>query len=636
MSSPSIKLISIMELIDGKYSFNIPNYQRGYRWEKQQIEDLLNDLLSFKESSDQKSDQFYCLQHYQRGYRWEKQQIEDLLNDLLSFKESADQKPDQFYCLQPLVVKKIGNNVYNVIDGQQRLTTIFLILQYLKLNINKNDFYTIKYETRDSSEKFLNSISNTKEINDENIDSFYMSKAYLCIKDWFENQKSDPITSFIDMLAKELNPIKFIWYELREEDDEIKAFQRLNSGQIPLTNAELIKALFLHNAKENETDEKKLRQIEIAKEWDEIEYSLQDDEFFGFLAGKNSKEKYATRIEFLFEILSSKKNSDQDPYAIYRYFADYKENIIKFWSGIDNEQNKDNENTNKNIKNIFLTLKFWFNDSELYHLVGLLLLNGAEINVLFDKSTQITKTQFKEYLKKSIIKNFINTDKDGLDKDNLKTKLLELNYYENKKTIENFLVLFNIATILSQEGTYVRFSFDKFKEEKWSLEHIHARNSKPLSNEEQNKWLQDVKNEIEKIDYKEINRKEEILCCIEKFMTCKDLNQNFENLQNEIFKIFGFDDETKDSISNLALLKLSDNSALSNGIFAQKREIIKERDKNGSFIPICTRNVFVKYYSKNMSKMYIWDEGDRRDYLEEIVNTIYNLLKDAKQGDGNE
>lgn len=276
MSSPSIKLISIMELIDGKYSFNIPNYQRGYRWEKQQIEDLLNDLLSFK--------------------------------------ESADQKSDQFYCLQPLVVKNIGNNVYNVIDGQQRLTTIFLILQYLEPDIirfaNKNDFYTIKYETRDSSEKFLNSISNTKEINDENIDSFYMSKAYLCIEDWFENQKSNPkfnIMDFINMLAKELNPIKFIWYELREEDDEIKAFQRLNSGQIPLTNAELIKALFLHNAKENETDEKKLRQIEIAKEWDEIEYSLQDDEFFGFLAGKNSKEKYATRIEFLFEILSSKK-----------------------------------------------------------------------------------------------------------------------------------------------------------------------------------------------------------------------------------------------------------------------------------------------------------------------------------------
>lgn len=232
MSSPSIKLISIMELIDRKYSFNIPNYQRGYRWEKQQIEDLLNDLLSFKESSDQKS--------------------------------------DQFYCLQPLVVKNIGNNVYNVIDGQQRLTTIFLILQYLiKLDIaNKNDFYTIKYETRDSSEEFLNSISKTKEINDENIDSFYMSKAYLCIKDWFENQKSNPkIMDFINMLlAKELNPIKFIWYELREEDDEIKAFQRLNSGQIPLTNAELIKALFLHNAKENETDEKKLRQIEIAKE----------------------------------------------------------------------------------------------------------------------------------------------------------------------------------------------------------------------------------------------------------------------------------------------------------------------------------------------------------------------------------
>ena len=60
---------------------------------------------------------------YQRGYRWDKQQVTELLNDLYEFKGGDN----SFYCLQPIVVKKRQDGRFDVIDGQQRLTTIYII-----------------------------------------------------------------------------------------------------------------------------------------------------------------------------------------------------------------------------------------------------------------------------------------------------------------------------------------------------------------------------------------------------------------------------------------------------------------------------------------------------------------------------
>jgi uncharacterized protein with ParB-like and HNH nuclease domain len=75
------------------------------------------------------SEHFY-VPKYQRGYRWTKKQVEDLLNDIDRFTPSNECK-DTWYCLQPLVVKKDEDKGWLLIDGQQRLTTIKLILLHL-------------------------------------------------------------------------------------------------------------------------------------------------------------------------------------------------------------------------------------------------------------------------------------------------------------------------------------------------------------------------------------------------------------------------------------------------------------------------------------------------------------------------
>ena len=561
---------SVRDIIDKKINFNVPAYQRGYRWNKLNVTDLLDDLLEFRQ----------------------------------------DDSSGKFYCLQPLVVKKIGENRYNVIDGQQRLTTIFIILKYLEnLLREKNgidEIYTLCYETRKDSKDFLQNIaSKTQDESNQNMDYFCMYQAYEAIKSWFENKNASELLKIFTN-SKDDRHIEFIWYEVEDSEDEVKIFARLNSGKIPLTNAELIKALFLNvrnlktrsAPKECSENEIITKQIEISKEWDEIEYTLQDDEFFKFL----TKNDYPTRIELLFEILSGVKSTELDRYAIYRYFSDMAKegDLSHIWT---------------DIKKIFLTFKFWFKDTTNYHLVGFLVAsNISDIKEIYSKAKDKTKSDFNNFLKEKIKEKIKIEEIDGLK------------YPENRKELENILLLFNIATILNQKGSYTRFSFSKFTTKRWSLEHIHAQNDKGLKDKKaQDAWLGNSEECIDKSNLED-DVKNDLKEKIASFINGNE-NSGFDKLQMKILNKFG-DLVNMHGIENLALLAAEDNSFLSNGPFIEKREKIIEMDKNGEFIPICTKNVFLKYYTKNLSNVYFWSKQDQEDYKDSIIKTLEKFLGD--------
>ena len=568
---------SVRDIIDKKINFNVPAYQRGYRWNKLNVTDLLDDLLEFMQ----------------------------------------DDSSGKFYCLQPLVVKKIDKNRYNVIDGQQRLTTIFIILKYLENLLREengiDEIYTLCYETRKDSKDFLQNIaSKTQDESNQNMDYFCMYQAYEAIKIWFKNKNASELLKIFTNSEDERH-IEFIWYEVEDSEDEVKIFARLNSGKIPLTNAELIKALFLNvrnlknrsAPKECSENEIITKQIEISKEWDEIEYALQDDEFFKFL----TKNDYPTRIELLFEILSGVKNTELDRYAIYRYFAD----MAKNGDGLLHLATEVKENKEEypwgNIKKIFLTFKFWFKDTEYYHLVGFLVVSGiSNIKEIYGKAKDETKSDFNIFLKKKIKEKIKIEDIDGLD------------YEKNRKDIENILLFFNIATILNNKSSNIRFSFSEFSTKRWSLEHIHAQNDKGLKDKKvQDTWLENMKKYIEEDAIEEDTIKEKIDSFIKGFE-----NNHFSELQMQILNRFG--DVNMHGIENLALLAAENNSSLSNGPFIEKREKIIEMDKDGEFIPICTKNVFLKYYTKNLSNVYFWSKQDQEDYKGSIIETLENFL----------
>ena len=272
----------------------------------------------------------FFIPSYQRGYRWDEHQVTELLDDIWDFYNIPNKQEGEFYCLQPVIVKYDGNQ-YRLIDGQQRLTTIFIILSYLDLYMQDYGYskFQLEYETREDSKEFLEKLSTIDKEDTTNIDFYYMSKAYICVKNWFDKHKERKI-KFFDTLVNvnkneneedRANNVRVIWYEIAEHEDEINVFTRINSGKIPLTNAELIKALFL-NSKNFHDDEQQIRQIEIAKEWDEMEYSLQNDEFWMFIA--NDKD-YPARIELLFDIYSGRMLDDKDQYSTYRFFVKQKD-----------------------------------------------------------------------------------------------------------------------------------------------------------------------------------------------------------------------------------------------------------------------------------------------------------------------
>ena len=242
-------------------------------------------VLETKQVSEIKGD--FVVPAYQRGYRWSKE-VTMLLNDISEIKDCVSYR----YCLQPIVVKKIENSKYELIDGQQRLTTIYLIYKTLNkyLPFVSNNF-NLKFEIRTRSAEYLQNIS--EDSDESNIDFYYIKKAFLAIQEWFKKQK-DATLSALNIFKAFSEKVDVIWYEVDSQEDSNALFQRLNIGKIPLSSSELVKALFLCTS--NASSISKERQEEISLQWDNIEKELQDDNFWFFLSNKNKSNKFVERL----------------------------------------------------------------------------------------------------------------------------------------------------------------------------------------------------------------------------------------------------------------------------------------------------------------------------------------------------
>lgn len=565
----------------------------------------MDNLIEMREINKLIKEQFY-IPSYQRGYRWDEKQVKDLLDDIYEFINKPNKKEGEFYCLQPIVILRNGEKC-EVIDGQQRLTTIAIIQRYLN-----GRTYRIEYATRNGSKEFIEDITKNakEEIAENNIDYYFMRKAYLVVEDWFEkvineNEESTLEMDFYVTLGKNC---KFIWYEVNDDADVESIFTRLNIGKIPLTNSELIKALLLCSNNFDADDEMThLRQLEIANEWDMIENTLQDDRFWYFINPKINP--MPTRIELIFDSISGKKNQDDD-YFTFRYFNDLlqEESIIDVWKS--------------EVKQYFQMLYEWYEDQNLYHLIGYLITSEYEISVakLIDiyRKRQYKKSEFIIYIK-------------SLIKDSLKDiDLNELEYPIDNHKIKNVLLLFNVLTTMKMNDSNSRFPFDSYVKNVWSLEHIHAQQAEGLNKKEL--WISWIDEHIKSFKlftddkYKKVV--EELESIDKENLTGEIFENIFEHIKVEIKDDYGVD---LHYIDNLALLDKNTNSSLSNAFFDVKRSIIIDCDRNGDFIPVCTRNIFLKYYSKDPSQVHYWSETDRKDYLERIQIDLAEYLSSGEE-----
>lgn len=564
----------------------------------------MDNLIQIREINKLIKEQFY-IPSYQRGFRWDEKQVRDLLDDIYEFINKPAKQEGEFYCLQPIVILRNGERC-EVIDGQQRLTTIMIIQKYLR-----GRTYSIEYATREGSKEYLENINENakEEIAAKNIDYYFMQKAYHVIEEWFEQAMSENEESTLEMdfyvtLGKNC---KVIWYEVNDDADVESIFTRLNIGKIPLTNAELVKALLLCSSNFDTADEMiHLRQLEIANEWDIIENTLQDEKFWYFVNPKINN--MPTRIEFLFDSISGKSHHDDD-YFTFRYFTDLlnEEGIIDVWK---------NE-----IKQYFQIVNEWYEDQVLYHLIGYLITSEYDISISklinIYKQKKYKKTEFIAYIKSLIKDSLKNID------------LYELDYISDSNRIKKVLLLFNVLTTMRMNNSNSRFPFDSYVKNVWSLEHIHAQQAEGLNKKEL--WLSWIDEHIRSFKlftdekYKEIVK--ELEDVDRENLTGEEFENLFEKIKVEIQDDYGVD---LHSVNNLALLDRDTNSSLSNAFFDVKRSIIIDRDRRGDFIPVCTRNVFLKYYSKDPSQVHYWSEADREDYIERIKIDLAEYLSSGE------
>ena len=624
------------------------------------------------------SGQNFYIPDYQRGFRWSDDQVTQMLNDFKEFcKRIEDEqvKAGEFYCLQPIVVKKKswvdevnpGNTVdgFEVIDGQQRLTTLFIILksieQICKILYPQFKLYTIKYETRleYDSQHFLENINVDVSEANEFIDFYYMKMVHDAVESWIKSNPDDNLKIARALLEQSIDGetkidkaknIRVIWYEVLDEESasSIDIFTRLNIGKIPLTNAELIKALLLRRGNFVDTDVT-MKQLQIAAEWNRIELKLQDDAFWYFIYRTDNPFTYENRIEFIFDLMKN-RTKDSEFYHTFNEFNKDLEQLQKDKVHYRNDQARIDKIWD-GIKEVFQTFEEWFEDRNLYHYIGFLIEYKSDIKKLMDASTSMNKTRFLE----EYIYNEISGKLTGLNLD-------DLSFNDSKGNVKKVLLLFNILTVLQDKKSDLRFPFYKYKKDKWDIEHVCSQTDKFISDEKQRRlWIQDMleyfiggtsdedvndyiddaESQIEQmIGSRDIQEKAKRLVLqseLDIVKSIKELSDSEEIISDstfdELFKKVQFffkEDEItdKDSIANLALLDQETNRSYGNAYFPVKRKRIISNDKLGVFVPIATKNLFLKYYSRRSDSLMAWQETDAEDYLDAIKTLIVPFIKD--------
>ena len=588
----------VSELLTGNYQFSIPSYQRGYRWESTEAG-----------GEDEQ----------------EAKQVDDLLNDLTYFVTSNPHKKANYY-LQPLMVKPRlladGSYEWDVLDGQQRLTTMLLVLKCLKERLyggQQFGLYELKYANRKQLD--FNRITFYRASADydfpmanENLDSYYVRKAKDRIERWYDNELSNnPSLSdkFKEMLfypdeTRGVNSspalrAKFIWYNVQalqpgapqlngNRQHDIEVFNRLNRGKISLTDSELIKALFLLCIKVAPAYGSSLLTPEtLVRKWDDMGKKFQNEEFWNMIAPKGAD--YSNRLDLLFDFI--KDCSGNGKGSAYRFY--YKKMHGLFTSPDINKV----EELWTEVKQYFDTLCKWHENVHKHNFIGYLIENGEELANIYSSPDLETKIR------------------KGLGLENV-DEIDTLRYYDNEgyKKIRKVLLLFNVLTC---DKFGQKFPFNLYRDNTFDVEHVNSQTDNPIEKiDEKIAWVKQQAIPCLWIDRNETDTNgiltsgareaRDLITEGVQFLRDVKLNNNrdtgskFKGYRTAVEYYYASGNRNtgmfeKDAIGNLALLNSSINREYKNALFPQKLRTLKRSDQEGVYIPLCTKYMFLKYYS---------------------------------------
>lgn len=582
----------------------------------------------------------------QRGYKWTEENLHELFQDFLDFIDKGETK--KVYCLQPLAVVPKGGGRYIVLDGQQRLTTLFLLFKV----IFGEEIYSFSFERDESYTddevvgrwELLRNITDT--IDDSTIDTYFISKAYRTIrKIYHENLNDGQRESIMKLLGadKSSKSVQVIWYEV-EKSKSHSTFRNLNSGKIPLSNTELIKAYFL-----NRTSGLKdgLRE-QAATLFEEMEQLMKKDCFW-YMYNSEGQKECQSRLDFIFNLVSgcTPENYSINPRWSFRNYFDKKETgktIEEKWQA---------------VRHTFLRLKDLYENPYIYHYVGFMTFckdKGTNSEALLSWSHNKNKSELIDVLRSkisTILKKRHNS-------------LCEYSYASGPSALRRLFLIYNIETILFRfeevnknnelalMNLFERFPFELLYKQSWDIEHIASKTDNDFKNaNDREDWLISIKSdlgdfydsigcvELEK-KYKTSQKKEDFDLLYNKIMVYCESHSGFDTIPDYIEEDSantGVSRKDKDQIGNLTLLDSHTNRSFHNALFPRKRQIVlvagglRSNDKEDEkikrvFIPICTGQCFTKSFRRASNvNLNTWTQPDADAYYNDIELKLNKFFK---------
>ena len=590
----------------------------------------------------------YAIPPYQRGYKWEKQDIERLLQDINDF--IPNDELDLFYCLQNITLVEKGE-VFNVVDGQQRLTTLTVILSYFGEYplINDKLCYNVREETErflckyifkesnirdfESWEGFLKATSEEDDYDFQDI--FYLFTAYKTVQNWF---KERPQVEGI-MKDKVLNHLKLI-VNLPKNIDEQELFENLNGKRVPLDGADLIRALIITRVAKTEVGELddttkqnvliNERRVKIGLMLDTINLwwtdSNKQDYFRQFT--KEAKISDTSSVKF-----------DEKTYPINNLYKLY---CLVYNKGVLNMDFFEKKSTEEafllDLQILQRTMENWYNDSQLYHHILFTSIHASDSN----KEKGLTKLTFsdfyqtwKEFHRKDFIRwmkqriarcepfdDLLGQTDISLEENERKAK--EENWFDNK--LVSVSTLLDIISILSTNSNG-RLAAKYFKAHKEDLEHIFPQTpigDKVKDKDKQTLILKQYLGIINKLSQAEkiIIKDEDIDW--DNIEWRNGIKEQINNLITELIPI--------NSLGNMCVLHESVNRGYGNDFFLEKRIDIMRKSQKGYFIRPHVYDAFNKIFVErqedtiDMASMTKWDKDDILERRKYIITEIHKFL----------
>ena len=464
----------------------------------------------------------FVIPDYQRPYNWGEDEINTLFEDLWEATLDSISNPNSnktFFLGSVVTFYNKDKNEQEIIDGQQRITTLFLLLRAIYTDLSKNevkneeeqnfineispclwikDKYTSNYfmdqilidpqiienngnnESKTNTNEILKEILKTGKVKEGAKDNY--SKNYLKLKELYENKAKEESIKIYDFIYYLLNNAILLPITTNDEDTALTIFSTLNDRGLPLSDADIFKAkIYKHLSKEGIADDE-LKSF--VSEWKSLE--------------NTSKELFKDGMQqlfyyYMFYLRATRNDEKTTTPGLRNYFKDEKfeslydknlinnlEKILNFWLVVNNRIGIEGESwsTDTEILQILDCLRHYPNEFWKYPVIIYYLRYKDKED--FNKGFLLFLRRFYAFLiAKYIQMPSINAVKADILKLNIKIisnqypKFNTLDYVESeefKKAIIN--PHYKMVRMLLSLLAYNDANQHKLMPENWEIEHI--------------------------------------------------------------------------------------------------------------------------------------------------------------------